>query len=70
MDDQGLAGALLFPTLGVGVEDALKQDSEACSKVFHAFNRWLDEDWGYTYRGRLFAVPYIALLDPADAARI
>ena len=68
MDDQGLAGALLFPTLGVGVEDALKQDSEACSKVFHAFNRWLDEDWGYTYRGRLFAVPYIALLDPADAA--
>jgi len=68
MDDQGLAGALLFPTLGVGVEDALKQDSEACSKVFHAFNRWLDEDWGYSYRGRLFAVPYIALLDPVAAA--
>jgi predicted TIM-barrel fold metal-dependent hydrolase len=68
MDDQGLAGAVLFPTLGVGVEDALKQDSEACSKVFHAFNRWLDEDWGYSYRGRLFAVPYIALLDPVAAA--
>ena len=68
MDDQGLSGALLFPTLGVGVEDALKQDAEACSMVFHAFNRWLDEDWGYSYRGRLFAVPYIALLDPGAAA--
>lgn len=68
MEAQGLAGAMLFPTLGVGIEDALKQDPEACSKVFHAFNRWLEEDWGYSYRGRLFAVPYIALLDPAAAA--
>jgi predicted TIM-barrel fold metal-dependent hydrolase len=67
MDEQGLAGALLFPTLGVGVEDALKHDPEACHQVFHAFNRWLDEDWGYRYRGRLFAVPYVPLLDPAAA---
>ena len=27
MDEQGLAGALLFPTLGVGIEDALKARS-------------------------------------------
>ena len=60
MDDQGLDGMMLFPTLGVGIEDALEHDPEACAKSFAAFNRWLDDDWGYRYEGRIFAVPYIA----------
>ena len=68
MDEQGLAATLLFPTLGVGIEDALKHDPEACHKAFEAFNRWVEDDWGYRYQGRLFAVPYISLLDPAAAA--
>ncbi len=68
MDEQGLAGALLFPTLGVGMEDALKHDPEACSLVHESFNRWLEDDWGYHYNGRLFAVPCIPLLDPVWAA--
>jgi len=67
MDEQGVAGALLFPTLGVGVEDALKHDPEACAKVFHGFNQWLDEDWGYRYQDRIFAAPYVPLLDPVAA---
>lgn len=68
MDDQGVAGALLFPTLGVGLEDTLRDDPEAAAGCFHAFNRWLEEDWGYAYEGRLFAVPYIQMLDPQAAA--
>ncbi len=68
MDEQGLAGTLLFPTLGVGVEDALKHDPEACAAVFTAFNRWLDDDWGYAYDNRIFAVPCVPLLDPRSAA--
>jgi predicted TIM-barrel fold metal-dependent hydrolase len=68
MDEQGLIGTLLFPTLGVGIEDALKNDPEACSKSFTSFNRWLEEDWGFAYEGRIFAVPYIPLLDPVAAA--
>jgi predicted TIM-barrel fold metal-dependent hydrolase len=67
MDDQGVAATLLFPTLGVGVEEALKHDPEVAAKVFHGFNLWLDEDWGYRYQGRIFAVPCIPLLSPADA---
>lgn len=67
MDDQGLVGTLLFPTIGVGIEDALKEDPEACASVFGGFNRWLAEDWGYAHEGRIFAVPYIPLLDPAAA---
>jgi predicted TIM-barrel fold metal-dependent hydrolase len=68
MESQGLAATLLFPTLGVGIEDALKHDPEACAKAFHSFNRWLNDDWGYNYQGRLFAVPCIPMLDPAAAA--
>jgi predicted TIM-barrel fold metal-dependent hydrolase len=68
MDGQGLAGTLLFPTLGVGIEDAIKDDPEAGGKAFRAFNLWLEEDWGYRYENRLFAVPYVPLLDPAFAA--
>ncbi|KPM56031.1 amidohydrolase [Frankia sp. R43] len=68
MDEQGLAAMLVFPTLGVGLEDALKRDTDAAGKVFQAFNRWLDDDWGFRYENRLFAVPYIPLLDPVFAA--
>ncbi len=68
MDEQGLGGTLLFPTLGVGIEDAIKHDKGATVAVFEAFNRWLEDDWGYNYKSRLFAVPYIQLLDPHAAA--
>ncbi|MCM3885671.1 amidohydrolase family protein [Frankia sp. R82] len=69
MDEQGLAATLLFPTLGVGVEDAIRADPEASNSVFRAFNLWLDEDWGFRYENRLFAVPYIPMLDPEFAAK-
>lgn len=67
MDTQGIAATLLFPTLGVGIEDALRNDPEAAVAAFHSFNQWLDDDWGFAYRGRIFAVPYIQMLDPAAA---
>nr|MDT0667012.1 amidohydrolase family protein [Micromonospora sp. DSM 115978] len=68
MDQQRVMGTLLFPTLGVGIEDALKDDPDACAKVFHAFNLWLDEDWGYRYQDRIYAVPCVSFLDPVAAA--
>jgi hypothetical protein len=46
MDAQGIEGCLLFPTFGVGMEVALAHDPEAFVAAFHAFNLWLDEDWG------------------------
>ena len=40
-----------------------KHDVEAVTLTFTAFNRWLDEDWGFDYRDRIFAAPYISLAD-------
>jgi predicted TIM-barrel fold metal-dependent hydrolase len=67
MDRQGLQGAIFLPTLGVGMEQALVHDPPALMAAFKAFNRWMDEDWGFAYRGRIFAAPYLTLVD-ADQA--
>jgi predicted TIM-barrel fold metal-dependent hydrolase len=63
MDQQGLEGAFLFPTLGVGMEGALSGDRQAMLAAFRGFNRWLLDDWSYDYQGRLFAAPYLTLAD-------
>jgi len=67
MDAQGLAAALVFPTLGVGVEQGLRHDPEATMACLSAFNRWLEEDWGFAHQDRIFAAPLLSLADP-DAA--
>ena len=67
MDEQGLDGCLLFPTLGVGMEESLAGDPPALVAAFGAFNRWLEDDWGYAYRERIFAAPMLTLVD-VDAA--
>jgi predicted TIM-barrel fold metal-dependent hydrolase len=67
MDAQGLDGCFLFPTLGVGMEESLYQDPEALVAAFHAFNLWIEDDWGYAYQDRIFAAPMISLID-VDAA--
>jgi len=69
MDAQGMDGCIMLPTLGVGMEQALAGDLPALTAAFRAFNRWLDEDWGFAYQDRIFAAPYITLADPDSAVR-
>lgn len=63
VEEQGLSGIWLFPTLGVLYEELVKGDIEAVRTLFRGFNRWLDEDWGCNYRDTLFAAPYLPLGD-------
>jgi len=63
MDEHGLQKVWLFPTLGMIYEEPLKHDPEAVTLMFTAFNRWLEEDWGFSYQDRIFAGPYISLCD-------
>ncbi|HEV3226291.1 MAG TPA: amidohydrolase family protein [Acidimicrobiales bacterium] len=64
LDDQGLAGCWLFPTLGMIYEELIKHDPEATCLTFRAFNRWLLDDWGFNQSGRIFAAPYLTLAEP------
>jgi predicted TIM-barrel fold metal-dependent hydrolase len=69
MDAQGIESVLLFPTFGVTVEHGLRHDPEATLAAATAFNRWLEEEWGFGADGRIFAVPLLSLLDVDLAAR-
>jgi predicted TIM-barrel fold metal-dependent hydrolase len=63
LDEQGLAGTWLFPTLGMIYEEPLRHDPEAVCHTFRAFNRWLVEDWGFNTADRIFVAPYLTLAD-------
>ena len=63
LDAQGVEATILLPTLGVAVEYDLRDDVELSYASLRAFNRWLEQDWGYGDDGRIFAVPMLSLLD-------
>ncbi len=63
VEEQGLAGTWLFPTAGVLYEQPMSHDIKALCVMTEGFNRWLDDDWGLTYKGKLFAAPYLTLAD-------
>lgn len=68
MDAQGIETAFMLPTFACGVEEALKHDIEATMATVHAFNLWLDEDWGFDRPDhRIIAAPIISLADPVKA---
>jgi len=69
MDRQGIESIFLFPTLGVCVEHFMKDDPEQTYANLRAFNRWLDEEWGFNHRGRILAAPIVSLLDPVEAVK-
>lgn len=68
MDTQDIETVFMLPTFGCGVEEALKHDIEATMASVHAFNLWLDEDWGFDRPDhRIIAAPIISLADPVQA---
>lgn len=67
MDEQGVDATVLFPTVAVCVEHFMKDDPERTYANVRAFNRWLEEDWGFGIDGRIHGVPLMSLLD-IDAA--
>jgi predicted TIM-barrel fold metal-dependent hydrolase len=69
MDKQGVDFAWLLPSLGLGLEEMLSDDPETAHAIFRAYNRWLEEDWGYDRDGRLQTGPLIPFLDIAEAER-
>jgi predicted TIM-barrel fold metal-dependent hydrolase len=63
MDEQGVEAAILLPSLAVCVERPIRNDPALTDSVLRAFNRWLEDDWGYAYQDRIYAVPLLSLLD-------
>jgi predicted TIM-barrel fold metal-dependent hydrolase len=69
MDEQGVEATWLFPSQGVVVEPFLHHDLGGALESYRAFNRWLDEQWGFSYANRIFAVPYLIMAEPEQITR-
>jgi predicted TIM-barrel fold metal-dependent hydrolase len=68
MDTQSIETVFMLPTFACGVEEALKHDVDATMASVHAFNLWLDEDWGFDRPDhRIISAPIISLADPVKA---
>jgi predicted TIM-barrel fold metal-dependent hydrolase len=63
LDQQGIEACIMLPTLGVTLEHFMKDDPEQTYANLSAFNKWLEDDWGYAYQDRIFAAPLMSLLD-------
>lgn len=63
MDRQGLQACIMLPSFGVAFDAECGADPEAACAAATAFNRWVEEDWGYAYRNRIFTPASISLFD-------
>jgi predicted TIM-barrel fold metal-dependent hydrolase len=69
MDTQGLEAVWMFPSHAVCLEGPMQPDIEGALEVLRAFNRWLDEDWGFAYQNRIFGVPFLSLSELDGAVK-
>jgi len=66
MDDLGLHGALIFPTMAVILEVRLSHKPDLLNALFHSLNQWVAEEYGFG-NGRQFPVGALSLIDPEAA---
>ena len=67
LDQQGIHASLVFPTLASVIEARLEHKPETMVALFGSLNKWIEEEWGFAHKNRLFAVPMVSLTD-MDAA--
>ncbi len=67
MDEQGVEACWMFPSGGVCIEGPMQPDIEASLHILGAFNRWIEDEWGFAYQNRIFGVPFLALSDLTSA---
>ena len=63
LDEHNVEAGLFLPSLGVGVEMALRDAGPEVVMANHrAFNRWIQDDWGWSYQNRIFSVAQLSLV--------
>ncbi|MCX2931796.1 amidohydrolase family protein [Mycobacterium sp. CVI_P3] len=64
MVEHGVVGTLMFPTTAVGVEYQLQCDVPALNATLTAFNRWIEEEWGFgSPESPIYSAPLLNLTD-------
>lgn len=63
MDAEHIEAMMIYPTIGYSCEHLFVDDWQMLYEFFHAFNAWVDDDWGFNYRNRIFSPPMIPMAD-------
>jgi predicted TIM-barrel fold metal-dependent hydrolase len=61
MDEQGVEACTMFSS-AVSIEHRI-DDPKALYAHFRALNRWIEDEWGYAYKDRIFCPPHLSLRD-------
>jgi predicted TIM-barrel fold metal-dependent hydrolase len=64
MDERNTQASVLHPTNAlILARELMDEDVEAGYANLRAYNRWANEEWGFSYKDRLFTTPLISLAD-------
>ena len=67
MDEQDVEACIMLPTFGIGVEYQLRRDPDALYPSLTAYNRWIEDAWGFGEDRRVFSTPLLSLADVGKA---
>jgi predicted TIM-barrel fold metal-dependent hydrolase len=67
MDEQHVEAAVIHSIGGAGDPAFLAGDLEAGYAIARAFNRWIQDDWGFSYKNRIFVPAAVPLADVEQA---
>ena len=61
LDELGIQGSLMFPTLASLLEERMRDDPDLTHAVVHSLNQWIHDEWTFNYHDRIFATPIVTL---------
>ena len=61
LDELGIQGSLMFPTLASLLEERMRDDPDLTHVVVHSLNEWIYDEWTFNYHDRIFATPIVTL---------
>lgn len=61
LDELGIDGTLMFPTLASLLEERMRDDPDLCHAAVHSLNQWIHDEWSFNHEDRIFTTPVIAL---------
>lgn len=62
MDEWRISHTMMFPSAALSFDIEMSEWPEAACATARAFNRWIEEAWGFHYHDRIFCAPYISLV--------
>jgi len=59
MDEQNMEACIVFPNTAVYADGVIKAEDVAYANL-RAFNEWFDDEWGFNFKERIYAPPFIS----------